>query len=197
MKIVLATHNRDKIKEFKNKLSLADIILLSLDDFPDLPETIEDGVTLEQNSLKKAKEIFEFTGLPSIADDTGLLVEVLNGEPGVYSARYAGENATYRDNCEKLLLALKDTTNRASKFSTVITFYYADNKYVQVKGELEGNIAYSFTGENGFGYDPIFYVTELSKSLGELTLEQKNRISHRAKAIEAIIPHLLKFSKLT
>lgn len=185
--IVLATHNRDKIKEFRSKLGF-DIVLKTLDDFPDLPEVIEDGDTLEHNALKKAREIHEYTALPTIADDTGLEVDALNGAPGVYSSRFAGENATYQENVLKLLEELKDIKmeHRSARFRTKIAFVDVNESWC-VEGSVEGWILKEQKGYDGFGYDPVFYYEPLNKTFSELDLVEKNTISHRAKAIEAFV----------
>lgn len=185
--IVLATHNRDKIKEFKSKLG-SDIVLKTLDDFPKLPDVIEDGDTLEQNALKKAKEIYAFTGLPTVADDTGLEVDALNGAPGIYSSRFAGEDASYQDNVLKLLEELKDTKmeHRSARFRTTIAFVDKNESWC-VEGSVEGRILKEQRGKDGFGYDPVFYYEPLDKSFSEMDLAEKNTISHRAKAIEAFV----------
>ena len=188
---ILATHNRDKIKEFKNKLG-ATIVLKTLDDYPELPDVIEDGDTLEHNALKKAREIHAYTGLPAIADDTGLEVDVLNGAPGVYSSRFAGENVSYRDNVEKLLKELKGfmPEQRSARFRTSIAFVNGQESWC-VQGSVEGRILEEQKGNDGFGYDPVFYYEPLCKTFSELDLDTKNTISHRGKAIDAFI-HKLK-----
>ncbi|MFA6617946.1 MAG: RdgB/HAM1 family non-canonical purine NTP pyrophosphatase [Candidatus Neomarinimicrobiota bacterium] len=190
--IVLATHNRDKIKEFKSKLG-SDIVLKTLDDFPDLPDVIEDGDSLEENALKKAREIHAFTGLPTVADDTGLEVDALNGAPGIYSSRFAGEDVSYQDNVLKLLEELKDTKmeHRTARFRTKIAFVDNDEFWC-VEGSVEGRILKEQRGEDGFGYDPVFYYEALDKSFSEMGLAEKNRISHRAKAIEAFVDKMKK-----
>ena len=188
---VLATHNRDKIKEFKSKLG-SSICLKTLDDFPGMPDVVEDGSTLEENAFKKAREIHAYTGLPTIADDTGLEVDVLNGAPGVYSSRFAGENATYQENVIKLLNELKGVKleQRSARFRTNIAF--VDNRTAwSVQGSVEGFILDKQEGKDGFGYDPVFYYKPLQKTFSELNLETKNMISHRGKAIDAFI-HKLK-----
>jgi len=190
---VLATHNRNKIKEFKSKLG-SSICLKTLDDFPDMPDVIEDGSTLEENAFKKAREIYIFTGLPTIADDTGLEVDALNGAPGVYSSRFAGENVTYKDNVIKLLNELKGIKleHRSARFRTIIAFVDSQEAW-SVHGSVEGLILDHQKGEDGFGYDPVFYYEPLQKTFSELDLETKNKISHRGKAIDAFI-HKLKES---
>ncbi len=186
MKILLATHNRDKIKEIKSKLADSGLEILSLDEISDLPEVVEDKPTLEGNSFKKAYEIFNHTKITTIADDTGLLVDALNGEPGVYSARYGGEDCSYDDNCNKLLESMVGKTDRKASFQTVITIYNSEINH-QVKGVLEGEILKDKRGEGGFGYDPIFIPKDYDKSLAEIPLSEKNLISHRARALDKLI----------
>ena len=193
---ILATHNRDKIKEFKNKLG-SSICLKTLDDFPDMPDVVEDGVTLEENAFKKAREINAYTGLPTIADDTGLEVDALNGAPGVYSSRYAGENVTYQDNVIKLLNELKGLKleQRSARFRTSIAF--VDNKEAwSVQGSVEGLILNHQKGKDGFGYDPVFYYEPLKKTFSELDLKTKNTTSHRGKAIDAFMYKLKELNQI-
>jgi XTP/dITP diphosphohydrolase len=190
---ILATHNRNKIKEFKSKLG-STICLKTLDDFPDMPDVLEDGTSLEENAFKKAREINIYTGLPTIADDTGLEVDALDGAPGVYSSRFAGENVSYQDNVTKLLKELKDvkSEHRSARFRTIIAFVDSQEAW-SVHGSVEGLIIDHQKGEDGFGYDPVFYYEPLRKTFSELDLETKNTISHRGKAIDAFI-HKLKES---
>mgnify|MGYP001425478465 CR=1 FL=1 len=187
MKIVIATHNKDKFKELYLGLSTFNIELLSLYDFPEIGEIIEDGKTLKDNALIKARTVHKITSLPTISDDTGLAVDALNGEPGVYSARYAGENCTYLDNVNKMLLEMKDIpeNKRSATFSTVMA-YVDDKRELTVKGVVEGIITDKIKGIGGFGYDSIFYVCNKGKTFSEMSIEEKNLISHRSKAIEAL-----------
>ncbi|MEA3500283.1 MAG: RdgB/HAM1 family non-canonical purine NTP pyrophosphatase [Candidatus Marinimicrobia bacterium] len=186
-KLVLATRNRDKIKEIKNKLG-NDIIILTIDDFDNMPEVIEDGETLEENAIKKARIIFEHTKLPAIADDTGLFVDALNGRPGVFSSRFAGEDATYDENVDKLIGELKSVSweQRNAKFITVIA-YMDDKSMWTVEGRAEGKIIKDKKGNSGFGYDPVFYYEELGKTFSEMDIEEKNKISHRAIALRKFV----------
>jgi XTP/dITP diphosphohydrolase len=188
--LILATHNRDKIKEFRHKLG-SSINLKTLDDFPGMPDVIEDGKDLSENAYKKAREIHEYTGLPAIADDTGLEVDVLDGEPGVYSSRYAGELASYQDNVLKLLEKLKAVPpeQRTARFRTIIA-YVDKNETWEVEGIVQGTISEEQKGEGGFGYDPVFYYEPLNKTFSELDMREKNRISHRGKAIDACVDKL-------
>lgn len=185
-KLVIATRNPNKFKEMKDALAGISWDILPAFDFPNFPEVVEDGQTLEENSMKKAKETTIFSGLPSLADDTGLFVEALGGQPGIYAARFAGENCTYEDNVKKLLGLLVRTPNdhRNAYFKTVITIFYPGNSFAQVIGEVEGSITREPSGSSGFGYDPIFLPSGSLKVFAEMTLEEKNRISHRGKAIQ-------------
>ena len=183
MKIVLATHNKDKCKELQDSLSGLNVQLLSLYDFPEVKEIIEDGSTLKENALIKAREVNKITGLPALADDTGLEVDFLNGKPGVFTARYAGENCTYLDNVNKLLNDMKEAKNRNAEFKTVIAFVHKNMELVAF-GSVKGLITKKIKGIGGFGYDPVFYIEEIGKTFAEMKIAQKNRISHRALAIE-------------
>lgn len=182
--VVLATRNRHKVEELAVLLGDLGIRIRTLADFPDAPEVEEDGTTCETNAIKKACEIARVTGLTAVADDTGLEVDALDGRPGVYAARYAGEHATYEDNCRKLLQELEGVPHerRTARFITVAAIA-APGEPVQVtQGVLSGYITENASGSKGFGYDPVFYVPELKATLAEIAAEQKNRISHRAKA---------------
>jgi len=185
--IILATRNEDKIKEIRELLHSLKIEILTLRDFPDAPEVEEDGATLEENAIKKARTIAEFTGLTAVADDTGLEVAYLNGEPGVFSSRYAGEHATYADNVQKLLQKLHGVPweKRGAKFRCVVALCNQREKHT-VEGVCEGVITEEPRGERGFGYDPVFYVPEYGRTFAEMELEFKNQISHRAKAFIAL-----------
>lgn len=182
--IVLATRNRHKGAELVSLLSGLEVRIRTLADFPAAPEVEEDGVTCEANAIKKATEVARMTGLTAVADDTGLEVDALGGRPGVYAARYAGERATYQDNCRKLLreLAGVPQARRTARFLTVAAIASPGGEVQVVRGTLDGLIADESRGEQGFGYDPVFFVPEIGKTLAELTPEEKNRISHRAKA---------------
>jgi XTP/dITP diphosphohydrolase len=183
MKIFLATGNVKKIKEIGKILHDFDVEILSIKDGVNIPEVIEDGDTFEANSAKKALEIAKYLNIPSIADDSGLCVEALGGDPGVYSARYSGENATDESNNEKLIKDLQGIDNRNAKFVSVITFAKPTGEFYSFRGEIEGEIIDEPRGKDGFGYDPYFYVKEYKSTLAEIP-EIKNKISHRAKALE-------------
>ena len=187
MQIVLATHNKGKMSEINNFLS-SSYEVLTLDHFPNIKEIPETGKTLKENAFIKARTVFEMTGLPSLADDTGLEVEALGGEPGVFSARYAGEQASYQDNCEKLLKNMMRVPkeNREAKFRTVIA-YKDDNRELSCDGSVIGEIAQSPKGSFGFGYDSVFYYPPLEKTFAELSEEEKNSISHRGRALRKFL----------
>ncbi len=182
--LVLATRNRHKVIELVALLRDLGITIRSLDEFPDAPDVVEDGATCEANAIKKARAIAEYTGLPAVADDTGLEVDALGGRPGVHAARYAGEDATYDDNCRKLLRELTGVPHerRTARFVTVAAIALPSGEMRVVHGTLNGVIADETNGTLGFGYDPVFFVPELGKTLAQLSADQKNTISHRAKA---------------
>lgn len=182
--IVLATRNPDKGKELAALLGSEKLRIRTLAEFPDAPEVIEDGETCEANAIKKARTIAKHTGMTAVADDTGLMVEALAGRPGVHAARYAGEQATYEDNWRKLLRELSGVPpeRRQARFITVAVMAEPSGSVQVVQGVLEGRITEAPAGKQGFGYDPVFYVPELGRTLAQLTPEEKNRISHRARA---------------
>ena len=187
MQIVLATHNKGKMSEINNLLS-SSCEVLTLDHFPNIKEIPETGKTLKENAFIKARTVFEMTGLPSLADDTGLEVESLGGDPGVFSARYAGEQASYQDNCQKLLKNMMRVPkeDREAKFRTVIA-YKDDNRELFCDGSVNGEIAQSPKGRFGFGYDSVFYYPPLEKTFAELSEEEKNSISHRGRALRKFL----------
>ncbi len=186
MKLVLATRNTNKVREIKNKLAtIPSIQLYSLEDFPDAPEVVEDGLTFAENALKKAKAISEHTGLPVLADDSGLAVDALEGRPGVYSARYGGEGISDTERNIKLLDEMKDiVVGRKAYFICVIAIVFPDKSEYIAEGRCSGEIITEMRGAHGFGYDPIFFVHEYNKTMAQLPMEIKNKISHRARALE-------------
>ena len=186
--LVLATRNPDKGRELAALLKDLCIRIRTLAEFPDVPEVVEDGETCEANAIKKAVTVARVTGLPAVADDTGLMVEAMGGRPGVHAARYAGEGATYESNCSKLLheLAGVPRERRGARFVTVAAIADPKGKVDVVQGALDGLITEAPVGTKGFGYDPVFFVPELGKTLAQLTPEEKNRISHRARAFEKV-----------
>ena len=184
MKIVLATHNQDKCAEMKEILGHMNLSFATLEEFPDIGEIIEDGNTLMENALIKARFVYNITKLPSIADDTGLAVDILNGAPGIYSARFAGENCSYSDNVNKLLKKMKKIpiNQRSASFCTSIA--YIDNKLeLTTEGIVKGVITNVTKGIDGFGYDPVFYIPSKKKTYAEMSMNEKNQISHRGIAI--------------
>ena len=195
MKLVIATHNEDKLKEIQAYLESFSFNVLSLNKYPEIGEIIEDGKTLLDNALIKAREVFDKTGLPTISDDTGLEVDGLDGKPGVYSARYAGEECTYLDNVEKLLADMKKIPipNRTAQFKTVMVFKDKNQELI-VEGVVKGLISRELKGDNGFGYDPIFFVPELGKTFGEMSAIEKNKISHRGNALRNLVDSLKKYA---
>ena len=186
--LLLASHNQDKAKELKALLSGMNIQLLTLNDFPNIVPTIEDQDTISANAMKKAFEASLKTGLVSLADDTGLFIKALNDKPGVYSARFAGEHCSYKDNRMKVLKLMEGINNRYAEFRTCVALSAPDGIISFKIGILEGKITTEERGTNGFGYDSIFMPLSFNKTYAEMTDTEKNSISHRAKAIEAIIP---------
>lgn len=186
MKIVLATNNLHKIREIRGILTGISAEILTLEDFPGFPQVEETGDTLEENAIIKVREINKFTGLPSLADDSGLEVDALKREPGVRSSRFAGEQCSFKDNNLKLLKLLDGTPweQRGAKFVTVVALAKNENCIQAVKGEIRGIIDLAEKGENGFGYDPVFYVPKLKKTFAQMSPKEKNKISHRARAFK-------------
>jgi len=195
MKLVLATNNKHKIREISALLDGLDIQILTKDDFADFPDVDETGTTLEANAELKARAIYEFTRLPSLADDSGLEVDHLNGAPGVYSARYAGEGCTFEDNNRKLLGELDGVPaeKRSARFRCVIAIAFDGSNVRLAEGRVDGRITTANQGKDGFGYDPVFEVPELGKTFAELSAEHKNRISHRGLALEVAKKLLAEF----
>jgi XTP/dITP diphosphohydrolase len=185
MKLVIATRNRHKLEEIHAIFNFQNLEVCSAFDFPDIPDVVEDGDTLEANAVKKAVEICNATGLPALADDSGLEVEALNGEPGVYSARWSGEGCSYHDNNLKLLRELAGNKNRHAQFRTVIALALPGEKPLTVEGSVQGRIIEELRGDQGFGYDPLFMPDGYNQTFAELPAEVKNRISHRARALNA------------
>lgn len=190
--IVLATRNKHKIEEIKTILADLRLEILTLNDFPDCPPLVEDGSTFSENSRKKAMIVHRHTGLPSLADDSGLEVFYLRGKPGVLSARYAGEQATDEQNNAKLLKEMRGVAPRRRKAQFLAVLTLVGNGYEdQTNGVCSGSLGESPLGANGFGYDPIFLPEGWTKTYAELTAEEKNGISHRAKALEKMREVLL------
>jgi len=188
MNIVVATHNKDKCKEILSALSDLNVSLKTLEEFPEIGDIEETGETLEANALIKVREVFAETGLPSMGDDTGLEVDALDGKPGVYSARFAGEDCSYMDNVNKMIHDMADIpeNKRGAQFRTVVA--YKDSKRELIcEGIVKGYISTGIKGFGGFGYDPLFYLPEYKKTFAEMTMEEKSKISHRGIAIRRMV----------
>ncbi len=190
--LILATRNQGKRREIQDMLG-SNIQVLSLDAFPNAPEVIEDGATFEANAKKKAREIAKYTGLPALADDSGLVVDALNGAPGVYSARYAGEDATDKANNAKLVENLRGipASHRTAHFCCAMALATLDGRVQTAEALWEGRILTTPRGANGFGYDPLFFIPTHNCTSAELSSEEKNRLSHRGQALCAILPSIL------
>jgi len=184
--IVLATRNQGKVEELREMLKDFPIDLRSLNDFGPIPEAVEDGATFDENAYKKAVFTAKVLGLPAMADDSGLVVEALDGAPGVYSARYAGEKASDADNVRKLLTELAKQANRHAAFECVISIAVPSGPALTYEGRCEGEILEAPRGKSGFGYDPIFYSQELGKTFAEAGMVEKNKISHRGRAMAQV-----------
>jgi len=185
LKAVIATRNRGKLKELQNLLSDLDLEIVPLDSFNNIGEIEEDGTTFFDNAMKKARTVAQKTGLMAIADDSGLEVDALNGRPGVFSARYAGKKASDKDNYLKLLQEMKGIPEerRGAQFRCIIIAFRPDGKWVSAEGVCRGWITFTPKGEQGFGYDPVFMPEGDSRTMAQLTREEKNKISHRGKAL--------------
>lgn len=189
MKLVLASNNKHKLSEFREMLERTDIAILSQKEAGLELEVEENGTTFEQNAFLKAEAACKALGIPAMADDSGLVTEALNGEPGVYSARYGGEGLDDEGRYRLLLRNMENTGNRNAMFVSAIVCVFPNGDVLQARGECRGVILRAPRGENGFGYDPVFYIPELGRSMAELTMEEKNAISHRGAA-------LVKFRKI-
>ena len=199
-KLLLATRNQGKIVEFRrilDALAPGEIELVGLEEFPGLHDVDETGKTFQENALLKAREMSEATGLPAIADDSGLCVDALNGDPGIFSARWAGEHGNDQANLEKVLEQLKDVPDaeRTGYFICVAALYLPDGRTHCEEGRFLGTILRSPVGENGFGYDPIFQPAGLTISSAQMSSGEKDAMSHRGKALRAIAPHVMKALK--
>ncbi|MEA3385455.1 MAG: XTP/dITP diphosphatase [Thermodesulfobacteriota bacterium] len=194
-KLILATRNKGKLKEIQVLLSDLDIDIMSLDEAENAPHVVEDGKTFMENAFKKAKVIAEATGIMALADDSGLEVDVLDGAPGVYSARYSGENASDASNNEKLLADLERVPSgkRSAHFSCVIIVYHPSGQWISTEAGCEGEIATNPSGDQGFGYDPVFYIPSIKRTMAQLSSEEKNSLSHRGKALEKLKVELPNF----
>ena len=189
MKIILATHNPNKVKEIKQIIKGTGVSLLSLKDIEWTDEIIENGATIEENAWVKAETVWKKLGLPVIAEDTGLLVDALNGAPGVHTARYAGPGKDMNKNMQKVLDQLGHSDKRSARFKTVLALIINDERH-QFTGICEGKIGYIKTGNKGFGYDPIFIPKGYQRSFGQLSAAVKQSISHRTNAVDQFLRYL-------
>jgi len=195
-KLVLATRNQGKITEFRrilDELAPGQIDLIGVDQFPDLEDVDETGATFEENSLLKARYTCMATGLPAIADDSGLCVDFLKGDPGIFSARWAGNHGDDQANIEKLLQQLKEVpdTERTAHFKCVASLVMPDGREQVAEGRFEGHILHAPVGDNGFGYDPIFQPLGLSISSAQMSAQEKDLVSHRGTSLRSIAPHVI------
>lgn len=184
--LVLATRNRGKIREFRGLLEGFEVKIKGLDEFGPIPEPVEDGATFEENAYKKAFHTARMLGFPALADDSGLVVEALGGEPGVRSARYAGERATDEANYRKLLGSMAGVTDRRAAFECFISIAVPQGPALSYEGRCEGEITLEPKGENGFGYDPVFWYPPAGKTFAEMSQEEKNEWSHRGRAMKEL-----------
>ena len=186
MQLVLATNNEDKIREIRHLLDDLPVTILTRHDFLEFPDIAETGATLEENARLKARAIAEFCDMPALADDSGLEVDALDGAPGVFSSRYAGENVTYRDNNLRLIKEMSGVppAKRTARFRCIIAICWGKDEVDVVEGIAEGIIAEDIADGGGFGYDPVFYYPPRKKRFSEMTLEEKNLVSHRGKALQ-------------
>ncbi len=190
MKLALATNNKHKLKEIRAILADSFEEALSLEELGIDVDIDETGSTLEENALIKAHAIVEMTSMPALADDTGLMVDALDGAPGVYSARYASDEHNDAKNRALLLKNLQDAPSRKAHFATVIALCYPDGSYLVAEGKVDGEITFEEKGSEGFGYDSLFFSYELGKTFAEASAEEKNSVSHRSRALHAMLAKL-------
>ena len=195
MKLVLASQNKKKIKEMNEILAQLGVEVASQAEVGVNVDVEETGSTFEENSLLKARAVMEASGMPAIADDSGLCVDALNGAPGIYSARYGGEGLDDTARYKLLLENMRGQSPRTAKFVSVITCCFPNGDVICARGECPGTIAFAPMGEGGFGYDPVFFIPGLKKTFAQLTAEEKNAISHRGKALEAFKVKLEEYLK--
>lgn len=187
MELILATNNKHKLTEIKSILGNSFSGILSLSEAGLNVDVEETGSTFEENAYLKASTVCKLSGKAALADDSGLEVTALGGAPGVYSARYAGEDQNDENNIKKLLSVMGNETDRSASFTTVLCLCYPDGRTIYATGKTFGKILFEKTGDNGFGYDPVFYSDDLKKSFGEATAEEKNTVSHRSRALRALL----------
>ena len=193
--IVLATRNEGKVRELREMLKDFPVDLKSLNDFGPIPEVVEDGATFDDNAYKKASFTAKVLGIPAMADDSGLMVEALGGAPGIKSARYAGEDTTDADNIRKLLSDMEGISDRRAAFECVISIAVPKGPALTYEARCDGEITNEPSGEEGFGYDPVFYYPPLKKTFANLTMEEKNQVSHRGKALKEVAEEFDKIGK--
>lgn len=193
MRFVLATQNPKKREEMAAILSDLGVEIVTEEELGVHVEVEETGETFGQNAALKAKAVMEATGLPAIGDDSGLCVNALDGAPGIYSARYGGEGITDAERCQLLLDALHGKTDRRAHFETCIVCAFPNGEWIAARGRCEGTIAFTPMGTNGFGYDPLFFITDKRKTFAQLTAEEKAAISHRGNALREFKPKLAKY----
>ena len=188
MEVIVATRNRGKIREFRDALKGLNLRIYGLSDFPDVPEIDEDGDSFTENALKKARFYSKHFGKLTLADDSGLEVDSLNGRPGVHSARYAGERASSQENNQKLLREMQGVpiSKRGARFRCILAVASPGGRDVLAEGSCKGRIGFKEKGRKGFGYDPLFILPKEGRTMAELSLEEKNRVSHRGKALRKI-----------
>jgi XTP/dITP diphosphohydrolase len=195
LELIVATRNKGKVREIRKALEGLGLKIYALYDFSNVPEIEEDGKSFIENALKKARFYSKYFGKLTIADDSGLEVDRLKGLPGIYSARYAGEGASNRENNQKLLSELKGVqlSKRGARFKCAIAMVSQDGREAVAEGSCKGRIGFKEVGKNGFGYDPLFILPQYGRTMAQLTLEEKNRISHRGKALKNLRKIITKF----
>jgi XTP/dITP diphosphohydrolase len=196
MELVIATRNKKKIEEIKRITEGLEVKVLTLDDFPGCPDVEEDGRTFEENAVKKATAVADYAGVTALADDSGIEVKALNGAPGVFSARYAGEGADDTKNVLKLLKDLRDVEERVARFVCCLALAFPDGRVQTFFGYSGGALGIEQKGENGFGYDPIFYPEGYDRTFAEMSDEEKDSLSHRGKALQQFRQFLEQTKKL-
>lgn len=191
-KILIATKNQGKVAEIKELVKDIPITFVSLSDFTDIPDVVEDGLTFEENALKKARTLAAKTGLPTLADDSGLCIDALGGRPGVFSSRYAGEQASDPEKCRHILEEMTEIPDdgRSARFVCVLAFVFPHGEEHIFEGVCEGRITRELRGASGFGYDPIFYYEKAQMTFAEMSRESKNKVSHRGRALRKFAEYL-------
>jgi XTP/dITP diphosphohydrolase len=186
LRCLLATQNRGKLRELQSVLGDCGLELITLENLDELPDAVEDGLTFAENARKKALHYFHLTQLPTIADDSGLAVEALGGQPGVHSARFAPTDAERIEKLLRLLESVEDGEDREARFVCAICLCFSSDRRIEVEATVHGEITWEPRGSTGFGYDPVFYYPPLGRTFAELTAAEKNRVSHRAKALNEL-----------